>query len=350
MKAFLRIICCFIGCLIGIPHCYAQDVHFSQYNASPLMLNPALAGLSAGDYRAYANFRLQWPTISNGYTYRTVAAGYDMAIGKVTKFNSYAGIGVSFYSDEAGDLNFSTDRVDVTFAYHFMLNAKATQQISAGLQGALNYSGINPNNSTQDSQWDEYTGLLTGPKETFGRTSVFYGDAGLGALYSGTFKNDLNFYSGIALNHVNQPKISFFPGEDYNSFSADERLYMKLTIHGGLSIPIGARLSLLPNYVVYVQGPSYQFIVGSNIKMALGSNAKASISSIQLGAAYRGSFDAVIYYFRYAYKGFSLGLSYDMNVSKLVAATETVGAPELSIIYEGLYRKKPKPGHCPVLY
>src|SRR5271168_5015538 len=101
MRALLHIIYCFIGCLLGIGHSLAQDVHFSQYTASPLMLNPALAGMSNGDYRAYANFRVQWPTISDGYTYRTFAAGYDMAIGKVTKFNSYAGIGISFYSDEA---------------------------------------------------------------------------------------------------------------------------------------------------------------------------------------------------------------------------------------------------------
>ena len=58
----------------------SQDIHFSQYNASPLMLNPALAGMNACDYRVYANFRMQWMTVSSGNTYRTVAGGADMTV------------------------------------------------------------------------------------------------------------------------------------------------------------------------------------------------------------------------------------------------------------------------------
>src|SRR3954469_25815536 len=76
----------------------AQDIHFSQYNASPLLLNPATAGMNEGDYRAYANFRTQWMTVASGNTYRTFAGGADVSLGKMTKYNSFAGIGISFFS------------------------------------------------------------------------------------------------------------------------------------------------------------------------------------------------------------------------------------------------------------
>ncbi|MEC7159268.1 MAG: type IX secretion system membrane protein PorP/SprF, partial [Bacteroidota bacterium] len=35
----------------------SQDIHFSQYYASPLTLNPALTGLHGGDFRAVVNYR-----------------------------------------------------------------------------------------------------------------------------------------------------------------------------------------------------------------------------------------------------------------------------------------------------
>ena len=146
----------------------AQDIHFSQYASSPLALNPALAGLNNCDYRVYVNFRTQWLTVSAGNTYRTFAGGVDMAVGKVTKYNSFAGIGISFFSDQAGDINFNSNRVDVSFAYHFMLNRRGTMQISAGLQGAFNHRSINPSKATFDSQYDPGTGTVdpNGAKES----------------------------------------------------------------------------------------------------------------------------------------------------------------------------------------
>ena len=42
----------FILCIILSTLSYAQDVHFSQFNNAPLMLNPALTGLFFGDQRA----------------------------------------------------------------------------------------------------------------------------------------------------------------------------------------------------------------------------------------------------------------------------------------------------------
>ncbi len=348
-KAYL-----YVGLLLITGQIIAQDVHFSQYSASPLMLNPALAGMNTCDYRAYANFRMQWPTISNGYTYRTFAGGADMSIGKVTKFNSFAGAGISFYSDQAGDLNFSTNRVDLTLAYHFMLNQKGTMQISAGLQGAFNYRGLDFSKSTQDGQYDPSTGTVNpnGPKEFLARDKVMFGDAGLGMLFSAISKNDANFYAGFALNHVNQPKISFYPDGQTTGFAANERLYMKMTFHGGASFFLDrkGRTSLLPNYAIFVQGPSYQFLLGCNIKTVFGSNVKAPTSAVHFGVTYRGLYDAIIFNVRYDYKGFSAGLSYDVNVSKLTPASKTIGAPELSIMFQGCYRKKPRPGHCPVMF
>ena len=329
----------------------AQDIHFSQYNASPLLLNPALAGMNACDYRVYANFRTQWVTVSEGNTYRTFSGGADMSVGKVTKYNSFAGIGISFFSDQAGAINFNSNRVDLSFAYHFMLNRKATQQLSIGIQGSFNYTSLDPSKATFDSQYNPLTGQMDSSLagEMFGRSHVIFGDASVGFLYSGTFRNKSNIYFGFALSHVNQPKISFYPGGINNSFSGEERLNMKITLHGGGSVPFSNRISALPNFLVLLQGSAYEFNVGCSFKAIVG-NVSTSNTAIYGGIQYRGLFDAVILNTRIDYKGFTCGLSYDINISKLLPASNSVGAPEISLMYQGCHRKKPTPGHCPVMF
>lgn len=330
----------------------AQDIHFSQYNASPLALNPALAGMNNCDYRVYANFRTQWLTVSSGNTYRTFAGGADMAVGKITKYNSFAGLGISFFSDQAGDINFNSNRVDLSFAYHFMLNRKGTMQISAGIQGGFNHRSINASKATFDSQYDPNSGTVdpSGTRENFGRTKVMFGDAGLGLVYSAMAKGGSNYFIGFALNHINQPKISFYPNGQDGTTTGNQRLNMKVTIHGGAAIPTGKRLTIMPNFLVLVQKTAYEFNVGCNFKTALGNNPARSTTALHLGVQYRGLLDAVIFNARFDIKGFSAGLSYDVNVSKLLPASKSIGAPEVSIMYQGCARKKPRPGHCPVMF
>src|SRR5688572_2302476 len=41
----------------------AQDIHFSQYNSSPMNYNPGLTGFFNGDYRFSSNYRNQWSAI-----------------------------------------------------------------------------------------------------------------------------------------------------------------------------------------------------------------------------------------------------------------------------------------------
>lgn len=341
------------GWLVAL--CYgksvAQDTHFSQYNSSPMLLNPALAGLSAGDYRVYANFRTQWMTVSHGNTYRSFAGGADMTIGKITKYNSFAGVGLSFYSDQAGDIHLNANRIDVTFAYHFMLNHRGTQQISAGIQGGFNMRSIDPSKAIYDTQFDPVTGMTdpNGPRESYGRTKVMFADAGAGLLYSGIFKRGTNVFLGFSLGHLNQPKISFLPSGVESSNKSLQRLAMKVTVHGGMSIPVGSRLAVMPNFMVLVQGASYEFNVGCHLRAQVG-NIKTDATALYIGAQYRGLMDAVIVSGRMDIKGFTMGLSYDINISKLMPASKTVGAPEVSLMYQGSFKKKSRPWHCPAMF
>src|SRR5579863_2409265 len=84
----------------------AQDIHFSQYYASPLSLNPALTGNVNGVFRASFNYRNQWfniPTLNSIAPYQTYQASFDMPLLRDRLGNDGFGVGAMFYNDKAGD-------------------------------------------------------------------------------------------------------------------------------------------------------------------------------------------------------------------------------------------------------
>ncbi len=334
----------------------AQDIHFSQYNQSPLELNPALAGLNNCDYRVGANARTQWNTVSaSNNTYTTVGAFGDLAIGKVTKFNSYAGLGLSLNTDIAGALGLNTSKATLNFAYHFMLDKKGTSNISAGLQLGVNYRGLNTKNATFDSQYDPNGSVYdpTKPGETFARNNMLYLDAGLGLLYNKYFGRDHNLFFGLAATHVNQPGISFYQTGLFNmkapSNSKAEKLFTKITFHGGGSFLLKDNLWINPTFMLLFQGNSKQLNFGALVKAKVG-NAKMSQTYFYGGAHFRALYaDAIILHLRLEHKGFGIGFSYDVNTSKLYASSLAFGGPELSLIYTGCMKGKQKPFFCPQL-
>jgi type IX secretion system PorP/SprF family membrane protein len=333
----------------------AQDVHFSQFAMSPLLLNPALAGFSAGDYRAYANFRTQWNTIDGGNAYRTFAAGADMAVGKTMRNSSFAGIGVSFFSDQAGVAGFQSNNIALTAAYHIIMNRKRNMSLSMGLQGAFNMRGFDPGKATYDYDFDQATGAInTMQKESFSRSKVYFGDVGAGLFYNATLKSGTDVYIGAGLSHINQPQISFITTATANSLF-NEKLYMKYTAHGGATIVLNPKLWIIPNFFLLVQGPASQYNAGAMMKIQLG-NKVLTRNFLYLGAQVRivngmdaPMADAVVFNCRFDYKGFTVGLSYDVNISQLSVSTSTFGAPEVAVMYTIAAKHKPTPGYCPVM-
>jgi type IX secretion system PorP/SprF family membrane protein len=333
----------------------AQDVHYSQFSMSPMLLNPALAGMSQGDYRIYANFRTQWNTVSDGSVYRTFAGGGDVALGRPTRFNSYAGLGLSFFSDQAGSADFQSNRVDLTFAYHFVLSKRRLMTLSFGIQGAFNHIGFDPSRATYDFSYDQSTGNVNGnQKETFARSKVYFGDIGAGVFYNVNVKKGSDIYLGLGFSHINQPNISFFKGNNGSGYG-EEKLHMKFTAHGGATVQLKDKFWMIPNFFVMVQGPAQQYNLGALFKMQMG-NKVLSRTFFYLGAQVRLTnsmvypmTDAVIIHTRLDYKALTIGLSYDVNISKLMPATSTFGAPEISLVFTGVSKHKPRPGYCPVM-
>jgi type IX secretion system PorP/SprF family membrane protein len=100
-RFFILIVSIFIFQIHGI----AQDLHFSQFNRTPLFLNPALSGAFEGQVRVMANFRNQWQAIPVPYNSISLSADYNLTF--ETSRDRF-GFGAQVVSDRAGDGKFTT--------------------------------------------------------------------------------------------------------------------------------------------------------------------------------------------------------------------------------------------------
>src|SRR4030095_7724780 len=66
----------FVLLVSGVWLARAQDIHYSQFYSSPIILNPALTGINDCNYRVTAMYRNQWSSISDPY--QTPSIAFDM--------------------------------------------------------------------------------------------------------------------------------------------------------------------------------------------------------------------------------------------------------------------------------
>jgi type IX secretion system PorP/SprF family membrane protein len=321
--------------------CYsvAQDIHFSQFLASPLNLNPALTGGFDGDIRAIGNHKRQWMSFTNAY--QTFSVAGDARLQQLKFGRTWIGVGLLFNADVAGDASFGTNQVKLCGSYNIMLTNDSALNLAIGLNGGFNQHNINYNALTFGNQFDgnQYNpSLSTG--ESFSNDNYNYFDVTGGLALSYIFNPKLSANTGFALAHINQPKQSF---SDINNID----LYRKYTVHGGMEWKFTRDLTLFPGIVYQKQGVLQETNLGAMLKM--------NIDNISFHAIYFGGWmrakDAGIIEMRFDYRMFNVGVSYDINYSKLNVVSKGRGGIELSVIY--IYKKQrqlrlPYYQRCPV--
>ncbi len=329
----------------------AQDPHFSQYNASPLNINPAMTGVFSGNYRLTAIYRSQWGSILKNESvpmFRTFSASFDLRLPVPSSKHDAFGVGITFMNDKAGESEFGTNNVALSFSYLKAVDNEGKHFLNAGFQAGIGYRSINYANLRFGSQFDG-TGfnpnIVSG--ETFGNDNFTFFDLGAGLFWYSFPKKRTNYWAGVAVAHLNRPNQSFFEGADAN-------LFMRISGTAGLQVPIGSNLDLLPSLLILSQGPAFETQIGTYVKILFEPNS-ADGNAFYIGPSYRIvrgedraiASDALILGTRFDYSSFSFGFAYDLNFSELTAATNSRGAFEVSAIHVGAFKKKSNVKYCP---
>lgn len=318
-------------CCLSCAVC-AQDIHFSQFTEAPLTVNPALTGVFNGDVRVILNYKDQWRSIASPYT--TYALSADAGLFKKKWDKSFLGAGLFLYRDQAGEVQMSTTRINASLSGIVSISEK--QKLSAGIQGGFAQRSIDPSNMQWDSQFDGqgYSASLPS-NETFD----FSASTGFTDLAGGIDWNYLNeesnmisndmFYANVGASyaHITQPELFSFAGQD--------RLYSRITAHGNAYIGLkNSGVALLPSALFYIQGPHKEILTGMMVRYLLKEESKYTEAfkgtAISLGAMYRVG-DAAIPTVYMELGSFGIGVSYDVNISTLKAATSARGGLEFSL-------------------
>lgn len=327
MKTRLSHIKAFILSLFLLQSARAQDIHFSQFFEAPLLRNPSLAGIFAGDYRVQAVFHDQWNSFSNAYRTGSLNAEYKMPIGKG---NDFLTTGLQVLYDQAGSAALSTTELLPALNYHKSLSNEQTMYLSLGFMGGVVNKTIDLSKVTTNSQ---YNGTAYDPALPNGETlitpNILYWDGSLGMSFNTTFGKDHGntMFIGAALHHLNRPKNSFYknPAIELDPkyvFSAG----MKWIINDFTYFTLQADHSR--------QGSSQETIGGALFSYKLGDDPANSAYILHLGGFLRWK-DALIPVLKLDMNALSVALSYDVNVSELKTASQGRGGVELSISYIG---------------
>jgi len=321
-----------------LPTACSQDIHFSQFNFSPLNQNPANTNLFDGDYRFVANYRNQWPTVPVRYNTFSISGEMNCL---TLKNNDRVGIGLVLFYDRAGDSRFTSVNTAVSASYIKVLDKKLHHALSGGIQLGIVNRNINYSKLNFDNQWN---GDVFDPSiavdENFAKTRFNYFDLGIGIAYRWTKAERTNVTVGFSAVHLTTPKQTFYTDNSV-------KLNPRFTIHTRGQVKVAKQWDVVPELMWEMQDTKYEVGYGAHAKYYLALKGAHTVA-INMGA-YGRSAEAGWLFAGMDYDNLQVNLSYDINFSKLRPASRYNGGFEVSVIYIlAKVKKINKPGAvCP---
>ena len=318
-------------CLTVIISCmklsYGQDLHFSQYFNSPLLINPANTGFEPNyDYRVGINYRNQWANVLTN-PYKTMSAWGDVQLFNDRFENGWVGIGGALLKDQSGSGNLSATRAFGSIAYHQLLGYASL--LSAGFNIGYINKRVDFTKLTFDNQWNGNFFDVTIPNNEFFTTnSVSYFDLQVGINYA-YFANDDAYYNvGFSAAHVNNPRESFF-----SNTVSDNRVNVRYTAFLNGSKKLNDQWIVNANAYYSKMGDANELVLG----LVANYNLSGDGSTQVLGGLYYRKNDAVVPMIGYQLNDYKLTINYDATLSGLGAYNARQGAYELSVVKSGIF-------------
>ncbi len=306
-----------------------EDNVYSVFDEVPIQLNPGATGKMENSFQAATRYRNQWTSITPKFS-----TAYSVSFeGKVhEKRNSYMALGGVVNSHTAGASKLKS--VDYNLCFSYGTEVLRDQYLAFGVRPTFFQRSINNEQATWGRQWDGMafdTGMESG--ETVAKQTLNKFDLASGIYYYGEVTRTFSFNMGATIHHLTRPNVSFT--------GVEEKLYHKYTATAGAEIEITPELfSILPNLMLFKQGPNQMITVGIDTRIYFAERSvytgyfDDSYLSFGLYSRFR---DALYVTSFINLSDFSLGLSYDVNISKLFPATKGLGAFELCLVYRPDY-------------
>jgi type IX secretion system PorP/SprF family membrane protein len=311
------------------PVAFAQDIHFTQFDMAPLVINPAFTGMFDGRVRAAAIYRNQWASVTVPYV--TFGASVDLPL-FIERNGDYLATGLQLYKDQAGDGNLSNFTGLLSVAYHksFGQNVSSGNDLAVGLQGGYAQKSIDLSKLYFGDEYVNGT-FVPGKSQEYHLglgNSINYFLVNAGVSFShGSEK--FAYTIGIAANNINQPNDAIEKKQN-----SQTGLDMRYTAEIGVNWIAGERFSLKPALLYQSQATASEIIIGNEFNYQISANPgyQNSSTAVFLGGWYRTG-DATMITAGVEFKGFRVGVGYDYNISSLNTSSNGNGGFEIALRY-----------------
>ncbi|THU34767.1 type IX secretion system membrane protein PorP/SprF [Niastella caeni] len=322
--------CFFIYLLFHSVIMKAQDIHFSQFYEFPILRNPALAGIFSGNFRLSAAYRNQWQSVT--VPYRTMGMSGECKLLRGFSTGDFITAGIQATNDVAGDSKLQRTQVLPVINYHKLLNEDKTSFISLAFMGGVVSQRFDASKLQFDDQYvNGAYSASNATRQQFGNTGLTYWDGSVGVSFKTSLSNNINMYIGGGVFHITEPRVAFT--KEY-----DVRLNRKWGLNGGLSAWINDMDKIVFYADYFMQGGNRMIQCGGLYSHSFDEKGDEAALSIAVGGTFRWN-DAFIPIIKLYTHQLGIGLSYDVNISKLTTASQFRGGFELSLSYIGLWQR-----------
>lgn len=310
--------------LLGFRSGYAQDYTFSQFYEQPLLRNPALAGLFTGDLRVSMSYRDQWGSVTVPFRTGSLNIEHKLPVGKA---NDLITIASQMSVDAAGDIRLKRTQILPSISFHKSLSEETDTYLTAAFQGGPVSSQFD---ATQLKMGDQFRGgsfdAYNPTAQVITNNKYSYWDVNAGLSFSSTLRNKTNFYVAVGMSHINTPTITSVTG------STPDFLRPKFIMNAGIHAPSGERGHITAFTDLMMQNGNRQLLSGIMYGINIIEYDNGDPDILYVGSFMRWG-DALIPVVKVGFNHVSIGLSYDINISKLKVVSNWRGGLELSIVY-----------------
>ena len=319
--------------LLLISCCYmnsqAQDFTFSQFYEQPLLRNPALAGLFNGDIRVSMAYRDQWGSITVPFRTTSLSIEHKIPVGS---HDDILTIGSQMSMDGAGDIRLKRTQILPAINFHKSLNEERNTYLSIAFMGGPVSSQFD---MTQLKMGDQFVGgsysASNSSSQPISNSSYSYWDLSTGLCFSTEFENKIRLYLAGGLSHFNKPTIHSL------TTTTASFLATKLSLNFGVNAPIGDRGHMISFVDYYSQSGNHQLLGGLLLGLDLTQYDNEESAAIYIGSFLRWG-DALVPVVKMDFNHMSIGISYDVNISKLNVVSNWRGGLELTASYQGFLK------------
>lgn len=310
-----------VAITLGWHQLQSQDLHFFQFQNTPMHISPALTGGFLGDVRVTAAYRNQWSTVPSEF--ETITGSAELNFCNSCHGYSPYSLGLVFTNDVAGLSNLGLTQVSASGAIRRPIFTR--HEISLGLMAGIGQRRFDSSQLFSNARIQDNGFTPVYDEISVDNNFIFFDlAAGINTRWKGT--NDRSFVDvGVGFYHLNRYNTSFFDNVD-----SPQAIRYNMYFFG--SLRVGQRVDLI--------GQGLASIINKQEEVLLGTGARIFLNNgdnfwKRFGIEVMGSFrweDAIIPSFGVLYRSWYVGYSHDITTSPL-SSVRNGGSPEFTLRY-----------------